>query len=177
MEDNCFTMLCWFLPHNMNQPYTSLLPLEPLSHFLLHPNPLGHHWASGWAPCVIQQFPTSYLLYTWFSSVVQSCLTLCGPVDCSPPGSSIYGFLQARVLEWVAISFSRGSSRSRDRTPVSRIVGRHFTLWATREVQLTLLSVFKKKNKAKGENKTEVKSQGKISLRGHAMLIISEPEV
>ena len=42
------------------------------------------------------------------SSVAQSCLTLCSPVDCSPPGSSIHGILQARILEWVAISFSRG---------------------------------------------------------------------
>ena len=45
------------------------------------------------------------------SEVAQSCLTLSDPVDCSPPGSSIHGVLQARVLEWVAIAFSRGSSR------------------------------------------------------------------
>ena len=44
------------------------------------------------------------------SEVAQSCLTLCDPVDCSPPDSSIHGILQARILEWVAISFSRGSS-------------------------------------------------------------------
>ena len=47
-------------------------------------------------------------------SVAQSCLTLCDPVDCSPPGSSIHGISQAKILEWVAISFSRGSSRRRD---------------------------------------------------------------
>ena len=41
--------------------------------------------------------------------VTQSCLTLCDPVDCSPPGSSVHGIFQARVLEWIAISFSRGS--------------------------------------------------------------------
>ena len=50
------------------------------------------------------------------SEVAQSCPTLFDPVDCSPPGFSIHGILQARVLEWVAISFSRGSSRPRDRT-------------------------------------------------------------
>ena len=44
------------------------------------------------------------------SEVAQSCPTLCDPVDCSPPDSSIHGILQARILEWVAISFSRGSS-------------------------------------------------------------------
>ena len=54
------------------------------------------------------------------------------PPECSPPGSSVHGLLQARILEWVAISFSRGS-RPRDRTPVSCIAGRFFTVWATRE--------------------------------------------
>ena len=67
------------------------------------------------------------------SEVAQSCLTLCDPVDCSPPGSSIHGILQARILEWVAISFSRGSSRPRDRTQVSCITRRCFNLSATRE--------------------------------------------
>ena len=68
------------------------------------------------------------------SEVAQSCLTLCDPMDCSLPGSSVHGIFQARVLEWVAISFSRGSSRLRDWTLVSCIAGRHFTIWATREV-------------------------------------------
>ena len=54
-------------------------------------------------------------------------------MDCSLPCSSTHGIFQARVLEWVAISFSRGSSRPRDRTWVSHIVGRRFTIWATRE--------------------------------------------
>ena len=55
-------------------------------------------------------------------------------MDCNPPGSSIHGIFQARVLEWSAILFSRGSSRPRDRTLVSRIAGRCFTIWATREI-------------------------------------------
>ena len=54
-------------------------------------------------------------------------------MDCSLPGSSLHGILQARVLEWVAISFSRGSSWPRDWTLVSCIPGRLFNLWATRE--------------------------------------------
>ena len=66
--------------------------------------------------------------------VAQSCLTLCDPMDYSPPGSSVHGIFQARVLEWVAIFFSRGSSQPRDRTWVSHIVSRRFTDWATREV-------------------------------------------
>ena len=62
------------------------------------------------------------------SEVAQSCPTLCDPMDCSLSGSSIHGIFQARVLEWVAISFSRESSRPRDRTQVSRIVDRRFNV-------------------------------------------------
>ena len=51
--------------------------------------------------------------------LAQLCLTLCNLKDCSPPGSSLHGILQARILEWVAIPFSRGSSRSRDPTWIS----------------------------------------------------------
>ena len=65
--------------------------------------------------------------------VTQSCPTLWDPTDCSLPGSFVHGIFQARVLEWVAISFSRISSRPRDRTQVSCIGGRCFNLWATRE--------------------------------------------
>ena len=54
-------------------------------------------------------------------------------MDCSPPDSSVHGILQARILEWVAIPFSRGSSQPRDQTWVSCIAGRFFTNWATRK--------------------------------------------
>ena len=57
------------------------------------------------------------------SEVAQSCPTLCDPVDCSPPGSSVHGISQARILEWVVITFFRGSSSSRDQTRVS-LIGR-----------------------------------------------------
>ena len=59
-------------------------------------------------------------------SVTQSCLTLCNPTDFSLLGSSVHGILQARILEWVAVPFSRGSSRPRDR--VSCIAARFFTI-------------------------------------------------
>ena len=62
----------------------------------------------------------------------QSCPTLCNPMDCSLPGFSVHGILQARILEWVAIPFSRKSSLLRDWTRVSWIAGRFFTVWATR---------------------------------------------
>ena len=60
------------------------------------------------------------------------CPTLCNPMECSPPGSSDYGMLQARILEWVATSFSKGSSQSSDQTWVSSIAGNFFTIWATK---------------------------------------------
>ena len=62
------------------------------------------------------------------SEVAQSCPTLFNPMDCSPPGSSVHGIFQARLLEWIAISFSRRSSQSRDGTHVSCIAGGFFTL-------------------------------------------------
>ena len=66
--------------------------------------------------------------------VAQSCPTLCDPVVCTPPGSSVHGILLARILEWVASPFSRGSSGPRNRTQVSHIAGRFFTIWVTREL-------------------------------------------
>ena len=83
------------------------------------------------------------LLYTWnivnqlLESVCvlmdQLCLTLWDLMDCNPPGSSVHGLLQARILEWVAILFSKGSSWLRDWTWVSCIASNFFTVWATRE--------------------------------------------
>ena len=57
---------------------------------------------------------TLHFMYESESEVAQSCPTFCDPLDCSPPGSSAHGILQARILEWVAISLSKGSSRPRD---------------------------------------------------------------
>ena len=68
--------------------------------------------------------------------VAQSCPTLCDPMDYSPPGSSVHGILQARILEWVAVPFSRGSSQPRDQTQVSFITGGFFIVWATREAPI-----------------------------------------
>ena len=61
----------------------------------------------------------NYLMKTEWCLVTKSCLTLCDPMDCSPPGSSVRGISQARILEWVAIPFFRGSSQARDRTCIS----------------------------------------------------------
>ena len=97
------------------------------------------NWLKGrWCPVKFCNFLLLYCLYLkhsgYASEVTQSCLTLCDPVDCNPPGSSVHGILQARILEWVAISFSRGSSRPGDQTQVSCTAGRRVKLWATRDL-------------------------------------------
>ena len=74
------------------------------------------------------------------AKLLQLCPTLCSSMDCGPPGSSVHGILQARTLEWVAMSSSRGSSQSRDQTWVSispALAGRFFTTSVTGEAQYT----------------------------------------
>ena len=80
------------------------------------------------------------------SSVAQSCLTLSNPMDCNLPGSSVRGIIQARILGWVAISYSRRSSRPRDRTPVSCVscIGRRILYQcATWEAICVIIHLFK----------------------------------
>ena len=74
------------------------------------------------------------------SEITQLCSALCNPMDCSPPGFFVHGISQARILKWVAISFSRRSSWLRDGTQVSGIAGRFFIIWATRESFFCLLN-------------------------------------
>ena len=137
---------------------------------------LGVNWLVPWANDCLSglpwidklQFaratPWSHLI----SEVAQSCLTVCDPIDCSLPGSSVHGIFHAIVLEWIAISFSSGSSRPRDQTRVSHIVDRRFTVWATREVQaqysllLPLRDLLIKKSHG---SKTEGKRRGWQRMR------------
>ena len=91
------------------------------------------HWSIYLSLC---QYHTIFMTVKSESEVAQSCPTLWDSMDCRLPGSSIHGIFHARVLWGVTISFSRGSSRSRNQTQVSHIVGRWFTIWATREVIL-----------------------------------------
>ena len=84
---------------------------------------------SPWIKYTVVKLLPCRVKWKW-SEVAQLCVTLCDPMDCSLPGSSIHGIFQASVLEWVAISFSKESSRPRDETQVSCIVGRRFTVWA-----------------------------------------------
>ena len=68
--------------------------------------------------------------------VAQSCSTLCNPMDCSPPGSSVHGLLWERILEWGTIPFSSGSFQPRDQTRVSCIAGRFFIIWSCPAISL-----------------------------------------
>ena len=93
-------------------------------------------WDRGWS--IPPQWWSLFRFRGTLHVSFQLYLTLCDPIDCSPPGSSVHGILQARVLEWVVIHFSRGSSWPRDQTPVSHIASKFFTIWATRETQRNL---------------------------------------
>ena len=83
--------------------------------------------------CVTSLFTIIKLMYynkktKGIVKVAQSCLTLCNPMNCRLTGSSVHGILQARILGWVALPFSRGSSQPRDQTQVSNIAGGLFTV-------------------------------------------------
>ena len=88
----------------------------------------AHSWQGQTIVCVCLSYIPGRL--------TQLCLTLPNPMDCNSPGSSVHGISQARLLEWVSIPFSRGSSGPRDQTWVSRIGGRFFTAWATGEARI-----------------------------------------
>ena len=97
----------------------------------------------------------------------QSCLTLCNPLGYSLSGFSVHGIFQARILEWVAIPFSRGSSQPRDQTQVSCISGECFTIWAIREAR-TNQTKTKLKNPF-GLWSTRGKSHGQRNLAGYRL--------
>ena len=101
------------------QEHWSGLPCSPPGN-ILHP---GIEPVSLISPALAGGFFTTSATWKW---VAQSCPILCDSMNCSLPGSSIPGILQARTLEWVAISFSRGSSQSRYRTQVSHYLGSPF---------------------------------------------------
>ena len=110
--------LCWILcdPIDYSPPGSSVLGI--LQARILE-----------WVASYFSKLPhRAGIMNEWSHSVM--CPTLCDPMDCSLSGSSVHGIFQARVLEWIAISFSRGSSWPRDRTQVSRITDRRFTIWA-----------------------------------------------
>ena len=86
-------------------------------------------WFRPWA----KKLPQYKVLPLVKELVPQSYPTFWDPLDCSLPGSSVHGILQARMLECLGISFSRGSSWSRDQTQTSCTVGRFFTVWDTKE--------------------------------------------
>ena len=98
---------------------------------------------------------------TQFSSVAQSCQTLCNSMDCSQPGSSVHGIFQIRIGEWIVISFFRWSSRPRNQTQISHIAGRLFTIWVTREVLMTICGESNRSTSLAnlGHHRREVKSK------------------
>ena len=111
---------------------------------------------------VFEHHPWQHRTCVLLLLVAQSCLTVCNPAHYSPPASSV----QARILEWVAISFSRGSSQPRNRTWVSCIAGRFFTVWDTTCVWIitNLPSSKKRRNSVPLSLKCLLKSHIHIAL-------------
>ena len=102
--------------------WRAVLCREPMSALNLSPTILSFQtraWAS--ERLSLRHLPFMESIFLFVCLVTKPCPTLCDPMDCSPPGSSVHGIAQARILEWVAISLSRGSSWPRDRTHVSCI--------------------------------------------------------
>ena len=97
-----------------------LLPINHLKYLGTHIGSKHWRWIKG-------RFFTFLYMHVL---IAQSCPTLCHPMNCSLPGHFVHGISQSRRPHWVAIPFSRGSSSPRDRTLVSSIVGRFFTVWS-----------------------------------------------
>ena len=81
--------------------------------------------------CSVLKLRVLWFIWKVKMLVTQLCLTLCKPMDCSPPNPSVHGISQARILEWVAFPFSKRSSWPGDWTQVSSIAGEFFNIWAT----------------------------------------------
>ena len=90
----------------------------------------GSVFGESWSVCSVSGSNSVSFCHMW-TKLFQLCWILCDPVDCRPPVSSVHGILQARILERIAIPFSRGSSLPRDRTGVSLMTGWFFSVWAT----------------------------------------------
>ena len=120
---------------------------SPFFHLRLIGPVILFHCNNSWRWSLDLMFPgKEYICPTRFKRPTTadkvSCSVLCNsfetPMDCSLPGSSVHGILQARIPEWVAIPFSRGSSWPKDRTRASCVAGKFFTVWATREAMAGL---------------------------------------
>ena len=119
----------------MNQLYICILSL-----FFFHYLPIYFTTEHGVAfPGLCIQFSSVIYLICWYCLVTKSCQTLCDPMDCSLPGSYVHGISHARILEWVAISFSRVSPQPKLWTQVSYIAGKFCTIWATREALINFI--------------------------------------
>ena len=120
---------------DMEQQTDSKTGKEYIKAVYCHPAYLTYMQSTSWETLGWMKHKLELRLKESESEVTQSCPTLCDPMDCSLSGSSVHGIFQARVLERIAISFSRGSSQPRNQTWVSHFAGRCFTIWATREAR------------------------------------------
>ena len=144
-DGGCWSSMCiwqflkirqqWSLQHQMTLPFKNnfssmqccLIALYPQLNFF-------KNWSQSSQTTALSTILVCVCVYVSRSVVSDSC----DPMDYSPPGSFVHGILQARILEWVAISFSRGFSQPRDGTWVYWIAGSFFPIWATRKTIFVL---------------------------------------
>ena len=118
---------------------TSQIPEAPLKFLLMAFSHAGVSFISQLHAYPSTRLPFLFTTVKVKMLVTQSCPTLCDSLDCSLPGSSVHGILQARILEWVVMPSSRGSSHLRNWTQVFCTVGRFLTIWDTREALDTVV--------------------------------------
>ena len=118
-KQDYWSQLSFPTPGNLPNPGIQLMSLAS-------PASAGRFF-SACISCVGRQILHHCATYSCSCLVAKLCLTLCDPMDCSPPGSSVHGIIPARILEWVSISFSRESSWPKDQNCVSCISGGFFT--------------------------------------------------
>ena len=151
MENNVWNPLCILICFIILTPRVNIINVPTL---LMRKRSSGRLSSLFRVTQLVFEFRVVWLQIPWFQpyavllllsvsvcvcSVAQLCLTLCDPIDCSPTATSVHGILQTRILEWVPIPFSRGSSRPRDWTHISCSGRRILYHWAT--WQVLLLSV------------------------------------
>ena len=114
-----FSELTWVLRMLLWKQNCQLVNVEEMTEIGSHSYNHQEIW--------LMQIQANHQFFHWGGLVTQSCPTLCNPMDCNPPDSPVHGILQARILEWVTISFAKESSWPRARIQVSCIAGRFFT--------------------------------------------------
>ena len=153
-------------PHTHTLPSTSMTQRNVSNTFCQQLGPNSHLTLSLLENRAIHQLLSPFCeCLKWVSEVAQLCPTVCDPMDCSLPGSSVHGILQARILEWVTISFSRGSSSwPRDRTRLHAMISLTILILAQCLIQVSYFSTLELKEMVQSADRTNLQKLSSSSL-------------